>query len=39
MPEALIEKQSLIIEAQGDTNRYSFQANFRHLIFDGFLKI
>ena len=39
MPEALIEKQSLTLEVQGDTNRYSFQANFRHLIFDGFLKI
>jgi len=27
------------LKPKGDTNRYSFQANFRHLIFDGFLKI
>jgi len=39
MPEALLEKSSLFIEVQGEKNQYLFQANFYHLIFDGFLKI
>jgi DNA topoisomerase-1 len=39
MPEALLEKNSLVIEVQGEKNQYLFQTNFYHLVFDGFLKI
>ena len=39
MPEAALERNSLLIETQAKKNSYLFQANFYHLIFDGFLKI
>jgi len=39
MPEALLEKNSLLIEVQGEKNQYLFQIHFYHLVFDGFLKI
>jgi len=39
MPEALLEKNSLVIEVHGEKNQYLFQTNFYHLAFDGFLKI
>jgi len=39
MPEAILERNSLIIEFHGQKDQYLFQTNFYHLIFDGFLKI
>ena len=39
MPEAVIQRTSLFIEAQGQKDIYLFQANFYHLVFDGFLKV
>jgi len=39
MPEAILERNALTIEFHGQKDQYLFQANFYHLIFDGFLKI
>ena len=39
MPEAKMEKTSLLLEVKGGQNEYLFQSNFYRLIFDGFLRI
>ncbi|MGC8651362.1 MAG: type I DNA topoisomerase [Minisyncoccia bacterium] len=39
MPEALIERNAVMMEFHGQKDQYLFQTNFYHLVFDGFLKI
>lgn len=39
MPEAIIQRTSLIIEVAGHKDQYLLQTNFYKLIFDGFLKV